>query len=221
MFAFSNKFGSEALFQISNTTTANPGRDGLSYLLHWWGYAAVILTDDFAQMMKNDPNDVRGQLVATYQDSGDGLYYNLLLKYPGEKGYNVPSFDNNYTVIRLSEVYLIAAEAGLKAGGELRTYALAYLNDIVKRANPSAEVADADFTLDRVLLEREKELVGEGHRYFDMLRNGKTIVRKGGKHLQNAPQEINWDYDKCVLPISRDEFTFNPNMAQNEGYTKE
>lgn len=103
----------------------------------------------------------------------------------------------------------------------MRTYALAYLNDIVKRANPSAEVADADFTLDRVLLEREKELVGEGHRYFDMLRNGKTIVRKGGKHLQNAPQEINWDYDKCVLPISRDEFTFNPNMAQNEGYTKE
>lgn len=40
---------------------------------------------------------------------------------------------------------------------------------------------------------------GEGHRYFDMLRNGKTIVRKGGKHLQNAPEEINWDYDKCCL----------------------
>ena len=221
MFAHDNKFGPEALFQISNTTTTNPGRDGLSYLLHWWGYAAVILTDDFAQMMKNDPNDVRSKLIATYQDSGDHQYYNLLLKYPGEKGYNVPSFDNNYTVIRLSEVYLIAAEAGLKAGGDLRPYALQYLNDIVKRANPNAEVTDGEFTLDRVLLEREKELVGEGHRYFDMLRNGKTIVRKGGKHLQNAPQEINWDYNKCVLPISRDEFIFNPNMDQNEGYNKE
>lgn len=221
MFAFNSKFGPEALFQISNTTTSNPGRNGLSYLMHWWGYAAVILTDEFAQMMKNDPGDVRSQLIATYQDSGDHLYYNLLLKYPGEKGETVPSYDNNYTVIRLSEVYLIAAEAGLKAGGDMKKYGLEYLNDIVRRANPNLEVTEEGFTLDRVLQEREKELVGEGHRYFDMLRNGRTIIRKGGKLLQNAPQEINWNYEKCVLPISRDEFIFNPDMDQNEGYTKE
>lgn len=221
MYAWGNKFGAEALFQVSNTATSNPGRDGLSFMLHWWGYAAVVLTDDFAQKLKSDPADVRNQLVATYQDGGDHQYYNLLLKYPGEKGYDSPSFDNNYTVIRLSEVYLIAAEAGLKAGGELRQPALDYLNDIVRRANPDASVSDAEFTLDRVLDERAKELVGEGHRYFDLLRNGKKIVRRGGKHLPNAPEEIDWNYYKCVLPISRDEFTFNPDMEQNEGYTKE
>ena len=221
MFAHGSKFGPEALFQIANTSTANPGRDGLSYLLHWWGYAAVILTDDFAQMMKNDAGDVRNRLIATYQDSGDNLYYNLLLKYPGEKYYDVPSFDNNYTVIRLSEVYLIAAEAGLKAGDDLKPQALDYLNAIVQRANPDNYVTAEQFTLDRVLLERAKELVGEGHRYFDMLRNGKTIVRRGGKHLTNAPEEINWNFNKCVLPISRNEFIFNPNMAQNEGYSKD
>lgn len=91
----------------------------------------------------------------------------------------------------------------------------------MRRANPDASVSDAEFTLDRVLDERAKELVGEGHRYFDLLRNGKKIVRRGGKHLPNAPEEIDWNYYKCVLPISRDEFTFNPDMEQNEGYTKE
>lgn len=221
MFAHDNKFGTEALFQIANTPTSNPGRDGLSYLLHWWGYAAVVLTDDFAQELKNDPGDVRNKLIATYQDGGDHQYYNLLLKYPGEKYYDVPSFDNNYTVLRLSEVYLIAAEAGLKAGGQYRDAARQYLNNIVNRANPNANVADADFNLDRVLDERARELVGEGHRYFDMLRNGKTIVRQGGKHLANAPESIDWNFSKCVLPISRDEFIFNPDMKQNEGYGKD
>lgn len=48
----------------------------------------------------------------------------------------------------------------------------------MQRANPVKEVTAAEYTLDRVLEERSKELIGEGHRFFDMLRNGKTIVRK-------------------------------------------
>lgn len=218
-FALNNKFGSEALFQIANTTNDNPGRDGLSYLLHWWGYAAVVCTDSFATFINRDLNDVRSNLVASYQNS-DGTYYTCLLKYPGT-AYNSPSYENNYTVIRLSEVYLIAAEAGVKAGGDRRAGGLAYLNDIVRRGNPDNSVSDADYTLDRVLDERRKELVGEGHRYFDLLRNGRDIVRRGGKHLDGAPELINWNYEKCVLPISRDEFTFNPDMQQNEGYHKD
>ena len=59
----------------------------------------------------------------------------------------------------------------------------------------------ADYTLDRVLDERSKELVGEGHRFFDLLRNGKTIVRKGGYHLPSVDEEVDWDFYKCVLPI--------------------
>ena len=122
-------------------------------------------------------------------------------------------------MIRLSEVYLIAAEAGLKVGGMARSAGLGYLNAIVQRANPDKLVSDNEYTLDRVLDERRKELVGEGHRYFDMLRNGKTIYRSGGKHLLSTPSEVNWDYFKCVLPIDRTQFTFNPDMEQNPGYT--
>ena len=79
----------------------------------------------------------------------------------------------------------------------------------------------ANYDLDRVLTERRKELVGEGHRYFDLLRNGKKIIRKGGYHLSTAPEEIDWNYEKCVLPIPAAQFIFNPQMVQNPGYTRE
>lgn len=219
-FALNNKFGPEALFQIANTASNNPGRDGISYLLHWWGYSAVVLTEDFADFMRQDPDDVRNQLIGSYLNGSDNLYYDVLLKYPGTDE-ETPSFENNYTVIRLSEVYLIAAEAGLKVGGMARSAGLGYLNAIVQRANPDKLVSDNEYTLDRVLDERRKELVGEGHRYFDMLRNGKTIYRSGGKHLLSTPSEVNWDYFKCVLPIDRTQFTFNPDMEQNPGYTRD
>ena len=92
----------------------------------------------------------------------------------------------NNVVLRLSEVYLIAAEAGCKLGGDAAVQGLGYLNDIVKRGNPENEVTMADYTLDRVLDERSKELVGEGHRFFDLLRNGKTIIRKGSALHETA-----------------------------------
>lgn len=142
-----------------------------------------------------------------------------LKKWPGTDA-TTPSFENNYVIFRLSEVYLNAAEAGVKIGGASAVKGLNYLNAIVQRANPAKEVTAAEYTLDRVLEERSKELIGEGHRFFDMLRNGKTIVRKGGYHLPGIVEEIDWDYYKCVLPIPTDQFTFSPDMEQNPGYTK-
>ena len=40
----------------------------------------------------------------------------------------------------------------------------------MQRANPAKEVTAAEYTLDRVLEERSKELIGEGHRFFDIRR---------------------------------------------------
>lgn len=45
----------------------------------------------------------------------------------------------NNVVLRLSEVYLIAAEAGCKLGGDAAVQGLGYLNDIVKRGNPETK----------------------------------------------------------------------------------
>ena len=67
----------------------------------------------------------------------------------------------NLPILRLSEVYLNAAEAAVKIGGGNVDYAVKYLNDVIKARSVdvnSANVVDAgSITLERVLTERRKE----------------------------------------------------------------
>lgn len=212
-----SKFGSESLFEIMNTADDNPGRNGLSYLMHWNGYREMFPTVSFIEKIFKDPNDIRCELLEKQNYEGQEVYW--LKKWPGTDAVT-PSLENNYVIFRLSEVYLNAAEAGYKLGGEARIKGLEYLNAIVQRANPKNVVTPEEFTLDRILDERSKELIGEGHRFFDLLRNGKTVIRKGGNHLPNIIEEIDWNFYKCILPIPSDQFTFSPDMEQNPGYTK-
>ena len=211
------KFGSESFFEIANSVDDTPGRDSWGYLLNWYGYQKGFVTQKYAEQMLADPGDVRGQLLEENKYAGKTVWW--LYKLRGTDMKTAPLECNN-VVLRLSEVYLIAAEAGCKLGGDAAVQGLGYLNDIVKRGNPDNEVTMADYTLDRVLDERSKELVGEGHRFFDLLRNGKTIIRKGGYHLPSVDEEVDWDFYKCVLPIPEDQFIFSPEMEQNPGYPK-
>ena len=48
----------------------------------------------------------------------------------------------------------------------------------MKRANPDNTVVGQTITLERV---RRKELVAEGHRMYDVIRNGLTVERKDVK----------------------------------------
>ena len=125
---------------------------------------------------------------------------------------------NNVPVFRLSEVYLIAAEAAFKESDF--TNARINLNAIVERADPSATVNLAGVTLDRILLERRKEFVAEGHRFFDLIRNKKDIVRTKCDRVWDitTPLEIKYDYYKILFPIPIDEMQVNTNIEQNPGY---
>ena len=131
--------------------------------------------------------------------------------------------DANVPVIRLSETYLIAAEAAVKVGDNDK--AVQYLDAIVSRANPSRSVSGTVVTLDDVLLERRKELVAEGHRMFDVIRNGRTVLRldeqdsrlTGTRHFA-ADKEYDWSFYKLILPVPKAEMDANPNMVQNPGY---
>ena len=121
-------------------------------------------------------------------------------------------------MFRLSEVYLIAAEAAIKNTDP--TNARIYLNAIVERADPTATVDLAGVTLDRILLERRKEFVAEGHRFFDLVRNKKDIVRTKCDRVWDitTPLEIKYDYYKILFPIPIDEMQVNTNIEQNPGY---
>ena len=118
---------------------------------------------------------------------------------------------NNYRAIRYADVLLMAAEA-FNRGGINDAKARLYLNQVRQRAfgdNNHNISASGPALTDFIYAERRVELVGEGHRFFDLVRTGK------------AAQEItNFTAGKNELfPVPIEEIQFsNGNWQQNTGY---
>lgn len=206
----------EVLFEIVNLTTDSPGRESMGYLSSKDGYDDEVVTVSFYHLLSQDPHDVRLKIL-----SFDGSSYAYVNKFQPQG--NEAIMDANIPLIRLSEAYLNAAEAAQKLGDN--SQAVAYLDPIVRRANPDNTVQGTTVTLDRVLTERRKELVGEGHRMFDVIRNGMKVERRNetDKHLaktrhNTSYMEYDWTFGKIVLPIPKAERDANPNIQQNPEY---
>lgn len=95
---------------------------------------------------------------------------------------------NNYRAIRFADVLLMAAEA-LNRGNVSDARAQMYLNRVRERAfgNSDNNVSATGATLtDAIYHERRVELVGEGHRFFDLVRTGRAAAEidgfEAGKH---------------------------------------
>ena len=219
---------SEFLFRLNVAgSTDNNDLNGIGNLQQRDGYKEMVATKKFVDMLSADPNDVRNELFLPAKAEKEVAVYGtnkvFLNKLRGQGG-NL----RNVTIvpiIRLSEVYLTAAECAFRNND--KTKAVEYLNDLVKnRTTTEASLATVDnITLERILIERRKELIGEGQRYFDALRNNETITRytseadKGWhKTLSKDAQSFNRDYFKAIAAIPQAEINANPNIKQNTGY---
>ena len=116
---------------------------------------------------------------------------------------------NNYRSIRYADVLLMAAEANSKIGADVN--ARLYLNQVRQRAfgdnNHNITASGAALT-DFILTERRVELLGEGHRFFDLVRTGKAAIINGFAAGKNE-----------LFPIPIEEIQFsNGNWQQNPGY---
>jgi hypothetical protein len=121
---------------------------------------------------------------------------------------------------RLSETYLIAAEALIKAGkpGE----AVSYVNAVRTRANAS-EIATEDMTIDFILDERARELAGENHRWVDLKRTGKLIEYcvLYNPDINSSDLFVGADgQQKLLRPIPLSAMELNEALTQNPGFTK-
>ncbi|ADY52088.1 RagB/SusD domain protein [Pseudopedobacter saltans DSM 12145] len=103
-------------------------------------------------------------------------------------------------VTRLAEMYLISAEgqgmAGISRLNELRN----------KRGLSSISVTNDNQYLEAVLLERRRELLGEGFRWYDLVRLGR------------AQQDIGLRAAQTKLPIPARELLLNTLLEPNDGY---
>lgn len=215
----SDRAPGEVLFEIINETTDSPGKESMGFLNSSSGYDDMCVTSSFYNLIREDPDDVRIKLMKS-----DRKRYEYVFKYqPNNEDENIR--DANIPVVRLAETYLIAAEAAAKLGNNEE--AINYLNPIVQRANPDNTVEGETITVERVKKERRKELVAEGHRMFDAVRDGGQLLRHDEdthghttrtKHFTMKDEPYDWNFYKIVLPIPTREMKANSNMRQNPGY---
>lgn len=115
---------------------------------------------------------------------------------------------NNYRAIRYADVLLMAAEALLLADMD-EDRARMYLNMVRERADLDPVEVSGSNLLEAVYRERRLELVGEGHRFFDLVRTGRAAQEIEG--FTAGKNEL--------FPIPLEEIEFSQgNWEQNPGY---
>lgn len=171
-------------------------------------FGNYVASEDIVNLYEN--TDIRKQLFLTQslQTSVNGLItsvnYNFTKKFQNNAG---------YVAFRLTEMYLIRAEAALETSRA--AIAMADINTIRARANATLLTSTANLKED-ILLERRKELCFEGHLFFDLKRNHKNVSRNEG--CISTLCSMNYPSLKFVLPIPTYNTNANPNLKQNDSY---
>ncbi|RYY28181.1 MAG: RagB/SusD family nutrient uptake outer membrane protein [Sphingobacteriaceae bacterium] len=201
---------SETLFEVVSDGVNNNSYDELSNLYVQGGtsYGDLLVTKFLYDLYNS--TDVRKQLilVGTRAKSGGENPAYIVNKYQNVSG----DFDDK-KVIRLSEVYLIAAEAAARLANTAT--ALTYLNTLVAQRDAAITYASTGTQLlTDIQTERRKELAFEGDRFFDLNRLKQDINRTS----EYPTGTIKYGDTRRVLPIPQTELNVNPNITQNPGY---
>lgn len=123
---------------------------------------------------------------------------------------------SNFVVLRYADVLLMLAEANNELNHP--TDALTYLNQIRNRAGLDDFTAtDKAIISTEVALQRQLELVLEGHRWFDLLRTG-NAVQVMNNWFASQGQNITIDTHNLLMPVPQDQIDTDPSIKQNPGY---
>ncbi len=207
--------GAEAIFRVN-------GYSAGSNLLSMFDYREPKMypSGKLLDTFSADPTvwpgaDVRKDLL--HYNYGGTEYSGVCMKFIDTE--DITESEKHYDpfVLRLSEMYLIHAEASCQLGN-----LDAAANDIamLEARARGVSVSDIDITssdassLDQ-LIEREriKELFLEGHRMYDITRRHGTLRRDSG--CGSTLLEMSYPDDRFILPIPLVELDANKNMQSN------
>lgn len=228
--SWATQFGSESILELAMLPSEGDlgtGSLGMYFRNKNHGTTSALgyftASTAFVNLLNEDADDVRKGIMANDELGRPGALY----KYSGSTALAGDGKGNstavNIKIIRLSEVYLNAAEAALRLSSPNKEKAANYLNQIRKRSPNLDAATSATVTLDMITNERAKEFAGEGHRFFDLIRLNKTITfddALGGVGTSHRGGTIDRTHYKTILPIPLAEINANPVIAnqQNPGY---
>lgn len=210
------------------------GVDGLSgspEFVGGWGFGAVSkeVYDAFEKGDKrrdiailNMDKHIKDQaalgVTVTYggRYQNTGLFMRKYLPRPGGTDGNVAdaalNWGNNLHLYRFAETLLNAAELALETGDA------GFAKTCFDRVRERAGLPTVQVTQENILKERRVEFVGEGKRYYDLVRSGQaaSVLKAGGGVVllnkatltyggQAIPERTQWNENKKYLPIPQGE----------------
>jgi len=201
--------------------TVNPSNfaslDGQTFILNTTpgiSIAKPVAMSSFLLESFEAGDDRRNKWVMSYIATNGATYY-----YPFKYQKNAIATPEGIIALRLSEQYLIRAEARAQLGNITGANSAASDLNVIrtKALLPETTATEKDAMLDAIAAERRIELFTEwGHRWFDLIRTG---------HINEVMSVITpqkggiWNPAHQVLPIPYDETQINPNIKQNPGYS--
>lgn len=207
-----------------------PGGDGWNAGADGWGFLPVR-TATYEMFDENDVRrdatcwDVRGtEYTNRYQDT-----HIWLKKYRPQSANNADAgfdnnlnYNNNLRYYRYAECLLNAAELSVRTGKSGDSF----LNQVRNRAG----LGNATATIDNIIEERKLEFVGEGKRYWDLVRMegvaGATVKASNtlvpadsdGTNPSDQGRVGTWSVNKKYIPIAQGELDSDPALVQNTAY---
>ncbi|HZJ37304.1 MAG TPA: RagB/SusD family nutrient uptake outer membrane protein [Gillisia sp.] len=215
-------YNSESLFELSITNQNSLGSNGLGAQFDFknGGQGDIIATQTFVDLLSAYEGDPRAALLEEDKEGN----MNAFVKYLNRSDGGGLS-DHNIPVVRLSEMYLTAAEAAANGAGGGDPEASNYLNILIEKRTTNFSTGQATETgealKERIAEERRRELALEGHGVYDYIRRGKDIVRPVSEHVNTGVDVSNLDIqatdNRTICPIPASEIQAS-GMEQTEGY---
>ncbi|WP_293901510.1 RagB/SusD family nutrient uptake outer membrane protein [Sphingobacterium sp. UBA5670] len=126
----------------------------------------------------------------------------------------------NYIVFRYTDLLLLKAECVLNgASGNHQTDVDAVVNQIRKRAGLTTELTNV--TKSQLMDERRREFIGEGTRWFDLIRAGtvESVMNAWIAKEDTGKQMSAFQVNYVLYPVPQSEIDNSPGLyTQNPGY---
>ncbi len=221
VFLDANNAGIVTEWALNTTTQAAAANVGVLYSQTVATNVRSEYAVDLAFFNSIAQDDIR-KTIFIFQGTQDGNTYNAVRKFRGETGQVNGRLD--IKVMRAEEVLLNKAEAQFKLNRQAE--ALTTLNLLrAERFTNFVPGTETGAALEAAInSNRRIELSFEGHRFFDIKRNGLPITRSTFGDIADGtgtPAEIMTipaGDPRFQLPIPIDQTNANPNFAQNPGY---
>jgi hypothetical protein len=218
----------EAIFisDVDPTTGVVGGSDNLNgYTAGFWN--AMIPSKGVLNMYS--ANDARGS--AWFGDCQSTNKGDCTGDYPGDPNFDAQELQkwnaeqgsqtDDIPHFRVAELKLIQAEARAMDANAVTQGAVDALNDVrTNRGLAGVSIADyatsgVDGFIDDVLEERQREFIGEGHRFYDLKRLQRDIPKPP---VTTFAPELPFSSFRVLDDIPPAQIDINPELTQNPGY---